>query len=227
MEKVEESENPIPVEMGAFFDDKASTYDDHQKETIPHFLYRHIIVADAIEETSRELRILDLGCGTGIELEMILARVPNARITCIDVSGGMLEELRHKYADSLEQLEVIQGSFLDTPFREAHYEYVVSVLAMHHLTYPQKLNLYTRVGKALLSGGMYLEGDYYVPPEEERQHLAEYQQLLETGAISPDTGYHIDIPFSVARQRQVLLEAGFLKVELLFEGKDAAVFSAC
>lgn len=224
---MEKSEDNVPVEIGAFFNDKASTYDNHQKETIPHFLYRHMVVAGAVEETGRELRILDLGCGTGIELEMILARAPNARITCIDISDGMLEQLRRKYADSLEQLEVMQGSFLDMPFREGHYEYVVSVLAMHHFTYPQKLNLYTRVRKALLSGGMYIEDDYYLAPEEEKQHLAWHQQLLETGTISPDTGYHIDIPFSVARQRQVLLEVGFLKVEVLFEGKSTAVFSAC
>ena len=227
MEEIEESEKSLPVEIGAFFDDKASTYDDHQKANIPHFVYRHMIVAGAIEETNRELRILDLGCGTGIELEMILARAPNARITCIDVSSGMLEELRRKYADSMGQLEVIQGSFLNTPFQEGYYEYIVSVLTMHHLTYSQKLNLYQRVRKALLSGGIYIEGDYYVLPEEEKQLLARYQHLLETGAISPDTGYHIDIPFSVARQRQVLLEVGFSKVEVLYEGTNAAVFSAC
>ncbi|UCB42365.1 MAG: class I SAM-dependent methyltransferase [Dehalococcoidales bacterium] len=224
---MENSENNTPVEIGAFFDDKASTYDDHQKENIANFGYRHMNVAGAIEETSRELRILDLGCGTGIELEMILDRASNARITCIDISGGMLEELRRKYADALKQLEVIQGSFLDIPFGEENYEYVVSVLAMHHFTYPLKLNLYQRVRKALRAGGMYLEGDYYLPPEEEGQHLAEYQQLLNTGTITPDIGYHIDIPFSIARQREVLLEAGFLKVEVIYEGANAAVFSAC
>jgi len=224
---MEETENNTPVEIGAFFDDNASTYDDHQRANISHFGYRHMTVAGAIEETSRELRILDLGCGTGIELEMILARVPNARITCIDISGGMLEELRRKYADSLGQLKVIQSSFLGTPFGEENYEYVVSVLAMHHFTYPQKLNLYQKVRKTLRSGGMYLEGDYYLPPEEERQHLAEYQQLLNTGTISPDIGYHIDIPFSVSRQRDELLEAGFSTIEVLYEGTNAAVFSGC
>jgi len=226
MEEMEESESFIPVEMGRFFDEKASTYDDHQKETIPYFLDRHRAVASAVEETSRELRILDLGCGTGVELEIIFSRAPNALITCIDISGGMLEELRRKYTDSLGQIEVIQGSFLDMPFIERHYEYVVSVLAMHHLTYEQKLNLYARVRKALLPGGMYIEGDYYLPSEEEQQRLAWYQKLLKTGVISPDTQYHIDIPFSVSRQRQVLLEAGFSELELLFEGENKAVLSA-
>ncbi|HEY42073.1 MAG TPA: class I SAM-dependent methyltransferase [Dehalococcoidia bacterium] len=223
---MEESENNTPVEMGAFFDDKASTYEDRQKGRGPHFLHMHMAVAGALEETSQGLRILDLGCGTGVELEMLLGRAPNARITCIDVSDGMLEQLRHKYTDSLEQLEIIQGSFQEIPFQERHYDYVVSVFAMHHFPYPQKLELYTKVRKALRSGGVYLEGDYYVSPEEEEQDLARYQQLLKTGVIFPDRRYHIDVPFSVARQKQVLLEAGFSKVAVLFEGGNNAVFSA-
>ena len=222
---MEKSEENTPVEMGAFFDDKASTYEDRQKGRGPHFLHMHMAAAGAVKETSRELRILDLGCGTGVELEMILGRAPNARITCIDVSGGMLEELKRQYADSLEQLEIIQGSFQEIPFRERYYDYVVSVFAMHHFPYPQKLDLYAKVRKALISGGIYIEGDYYVPPEEEKQHLERYQHLLETGTISPDKSYHIDVPFSVIRQKQILLEAGFSKVIVLFEGGNNAVLS--
>ena len=224
---MEDSENNTPVEMAAFFDDKASTYEDRQKGRGPHFLHMHMAVAGALEETSRELKILDLGCGTGVELEMLLTRAPNARITCIDVSDGMLEQLRRKYVDSLEQLEIVQGSFQEIPFRERHYDYVVSVFAMHHFLYLQKIDLYTKVRMALRPEGIYLEGDYYVSPEEEKQDSARYQQLLKTGVISPDIRYHIDVPFSVARQKQILLEAGFSKVVVLFEGGNNAVFSAC
>jgi tRNA (cmo5U34)-methyltransferase len=226
MEETEELEDFVPVEIDAFFDDKASTYDDHQKGNSPHFLHMHMAAAGAVKETGHELRILDLGCGTGVELEMLLAKAPNARITCIDVSGGMLEELKRKYADSLEQLEIVQGSFQEIPFRERYYDYVVSVFAMHHFPYPPKLDLYVKVREALISGGIYIEGDYYVSPEEEKQHLEHYQHLLKTGTISPDMSYHIDVPFSVTRQKQILLEAGFSKVVVLFEGGNNAVFSA-
>ena len=223
---MKENDNGQPIEMGKFFDERASTYDNHQRQTVSYFDSLHRAVAGAIEETSREVRILDLGSGTGIELEVILARAPNARITCIDISGRMLEELSGKYATLLEQIEIIEGSFLEIPFQQRYFDYVVSVLTMHHYTYEQKLNLYTKIRKALVPGGKYIEGDHVFPPEEEKRRLAWYKRQLEDNIISPDDIYHIDIPFSITTQRQVLLEAGFSEAHLLFETEYAAALSA-
>lgn len=224
---MKENNDGPPIEMGRFFDERASTYDNHQKQTVSYFDSIHRAVAGAIEETGGDARILDLGSGTGIELDLILARAPNARITCIDISGKMLDELRQKYTALLEQIEVVKGSFLDIPFKEGYYKYVVSVLSMHHLTYERKLNLYTRIRMALTPDGKYIEGDHILPPEEEKRHLAWYKRQLEDDIISPEDVYHIDIPFSIATQKQVLLEAGFSEVELLFETDYAAALSAC
>jgi len=224
---MKENDNDLPVEMARFFDERASAYDNHQRQTVSYFDSLHRAVAGAIEETSGDVRILDLGSGTGIELEVILARAPNARITCIDISGKMLDELRQKYTASLEQIEVVKGSFLDIPFKEGYYKYVVSVLSMHHLTYERKLDLYTRIRMALAPEGKYIEGDHVLPQEEEKRHLAWYRRQLKADVISPDDVYHIDIPFSIATQERVLLEAGFSEVELLFETDYAAALSAC
>lgn len=218
----------LPIEMGRFFDEVAGTYDDHRAQNTSYDLDSlFTAVAGAIDETTREMRILDLGAGTGVELEWVLARVPNARITCIDVSGGMLEELRRKHADSLEQIEVVRGSFLDIPFPNRHYQYVVSVQSMHHLTYERKLDLYRKIREALALTGKYIEGDYVLPTHEERERSAWYRHQVEAGIVSPDGMYHIDIPFSVAAQKNILLEAGFSRVEVLHEEEYAAVLSAC
>ena len=212
--------------MGRFFGERANVYDDHQRQTISYFDSVHRAVAGEVEETSGEVRILDLGSGTFIELKGILTRAPNAQITCIDISGRMLDELRCKYADSLQHIEVIKGSFLDIPFREGYYEYVVSVLSLHHLTYERKLGVYTNIRNALTRKGKYIEGDYILPPEEERRYLAWYKRQLEAYVLSPDDVYHIDIPFSVATQRQVLLEAGFSEVKIIFKTEYSVVLSA-
>jgi ubiquinone/menaquinone biosynthesis C-methylase UbiE len=138
-----------PVEMARFFDERASEYDDHQRQTVSYFESIHRAVAGEIEETTSRVRILDLGSGTGFELEGILSRAPNGQITCIDISGKMLDQLKRKYADSLQNIEVVKGSFLDIPFRQRYYDYVVSVLSMHHLTYERKLDVYRRIRDAL------------------------------------------------------------------------------
>jgi len=224
---MKDNNNGLAIEMDRFFDERASTYDNHQKQTVSYFDSLHKAVAGAIEETGGEVRILDLGSGTGIELEWIFARAPNARITCIDISGRMLDKLKDKYETMLEQIEVVKGSFLDMSFQEKYFDYAVSVLTMHHYTYEQKLNLYTKIRKALVPGGKYIEGDHVLPPEEEKRRLAWYKRQLRANVVSPDNVYHIDIPFSITTQRKVLLEAGFSQVELLFETEYAAALSAC
>jgi len=183
---MKETNDDRPIDMARFFDERASTYDNHQKQSVSYFNLVHKAVAGEIEETSEGIKILDLGSGTGMELKGILARVPNAQITCIDISNRMLDELKCKYIALLEQIEVVEGSFLDMPFRKEYYEYVVSVLSMHHLTYERKLKLYTKTSEALIPGGKYIEGDHVLPPEEERRRLAWYRQQLEAGVISPD-----------------------------------------
>jgi len=61
---------------------------------------------------------LDLGCGTGLELDFIFARAPNARVTAIDISSEMLAKLKAKLGRSQygPQVEVPQGSYLTIPF---------------------------------------------------------------------------------------------------------------
>ena len=42
--------------------------------------------------------LLDLGCGTGLELDRIFARWPELAVTGVDLCAAMLEKLRAKHA---------------------------------------------------------------------------------------------------------------------------------
>ena len=55
-----------------------------------------------------QIGILDLGCGTGIDLEEIFKKCPKANVTAIDMSQGMLEKLRDKFSKRSEQLQGIK-----------------------------------------------------------------------------------------------------------------------
>ena len=213
--------------MAKFFDSVADTYDAERTQHINYDLDSlFAVVAGAFDKTGRDVRILDLGAGTGAELEWILAREPNARITCIDISRGMLDVLRSKYADLPGQIDIVEGSFLEIPFQSNYYQYVVSVQSMHHLDYECKLDLYRRIRKALAQDGKYIEGDHVVPEHEEGERSAWYRHQVEAGVVPPDGTYHVDIPFSVTTQKRILLEAGFSVVEVLYEETYAAVLSA-
>ena len=206
----------LPEPMDAFFDTRVETYEDHMKEN-PTYEAEQIQLSHQFDETSDPVKILDLGCGTGMEIEYILRRVPNARFLCIDLSAAMLAKLCEKYSHLGNRIETVKASYFDYDFGGGCFDYVVATSTMHHWLYADKLNLYRRIHRALRPGGRFIDHDYIVVPEEEHALLDRYLRLRESGQLRDDTAYHIDIPFSMWTERRVLREAGFRRIETVFE----------
>jgi tRNA (cmo5U34)-methyltransferase len=211
--------------MEAFFDARAVGYDDHMREYIfteATFAQFYQAVSLPIEETTEPLTILDLGCGTGLEIEFLLSRVPNARITGVDLSRNMLDLLRQRYAAHMGQITLVTDSYLTMPFRTQAYDHIISAMSVHHILRDTKLRLYRKIHAALKPGGKYIEGDSVVFAETESELLAEYHELSAEVLHAPDGHYHIDVPFTMETQRSLLLEAGFKEFELVWQ-KDSTV----
>lgn len=105
-------------EMAAFFDARAAGYDVYMRDSIfpgAAFAQFYQALSLPIQRTSEPLNILDLGCGTGLEFEALLQRVPNALITGVDLSETMLERLRGKYDAYISQITLLTDSYLTIP----------------------------------------------------------------------------------------------------------------
>jgi tRNA (cmo5U34)-methyltransferase len=215
-----------PEKMSDFFDKRSSGYDEHMRQSIASFEAFYEAIAQCIPCTDEVLHILDVGCGTGLELGPIFLRAPNARITGVDLSEGMLKHLRDKVASRLEQLALIQGSYLEMSFGQAEYDYGVSVMTLHHLLPERKGRLYEKTRQALKDEGKYIEGDYIVSKEKHEPILAEYREKLRSVTKPGDGHYHVDIPLTMEMQRELLLKAGFARVEVIWEEGEAAVYVA-
>lgn len=217
------SKNKAPEEMSSFFNLRAEGYEEHMQCSVTDFVQYYRTVSTAIQDTKEPVRILDLGCGTGLELEGVFKIAPNALITCIDMSPGMLAELMDKYSRYKEQITVIEGSYLTTPFPR-EFDYAVSVMTMHHLEVVPKTELYQKIKGALKPGGRYIEGDYVVTPEKEQYLLEEYRRAI--AELPEGELYHIDIPFSLATQRRLFQNAGFRKFNLLWQQDEQMIYVA-
>jgi len=214
-----------PEDMAAFFDARAVGYDQHMQDDIfPGTMLTQFYqaVSSPVEETDEPLRILDLGCGTGLEIEAVFQRVPNASITGVDLAEGMLEQLRTRFAAHMNQITLETASFLTMSLGTQAYDYVISTMAVHHLLHDTKRELYKKIHAALKPGGKYIEGDSVIPAVLERQFLAEYHEQVTGIPQTQDGQYHIDIPFSMDTQRSLLLEAGFKDFQLVWQ-KDSDV----
>lgn len=210
-------------QMAAFFNNRADGYEEHMLSLEDSFNY-YKALSKEITATNDKIEILDLGCGTGLELKEIFKKCPNANVTGIDMSESMLELLKAKYIKFSKQIRLINGSYLDATFPENKYDYVISSMTMHHFTHDVKRQLYCNIKDYLKKGtGIYIEGDYMVDDEKEKEHLLEYYKKLEQ---LDNQLYHIDIPFSVDTQKRLLIEAGFNNVNVIYQKENSAILIA-
>lgn len=198
-------------EMGAFFDARLGSYEEHQLTCIAGAEEFYPFSAECLPKYGH---ILDLGCGTGLELNYLFALAPDVKVTGIDLAPGMLEALRNKFPD--KELTLIQGSYFDVPFGDASFDAAVSVESLHHFTKEEKTGLYRKLHTALKDGGYFLLTDYFsLSEKEEAMHRRELLRLKGSQDIGDDTFYHYDTPLTVAHEIQALAEGGFSEIEIL------------
>src|SRR6056297_228822 len=157
-----------PEKMNDFFNKRAASYDQHMKNNVDNFKGFYKMIADPIIKTNERIKILDIGCGTGLELKYIFEKAPNAQIIGVDISDEMLELLLAKYTDKVDQINVIKDSYLTLEFGEKKFDYIISVMTVHHLLYDTKKKLYKKILRSLIDRGKYIEGDYVVSEEKEQ-----------------------------------------------------------
>jgi len=208
--------------MAAFFDLRASDYEHHMAEHIEDFGAFYDSAIGAIPGAPASPRILDLGIGTGLELDRLFVRFPDAHVTGIDVSRGMLDELAAKKRPWSDRLRTIQGSFLEADLGDSEYDSVLSVMALHHWVPEVKLDLYRRIRRALVRGGAFINADYIAPEEESAERLATF--AAEGRDIRHDL--HIDLPLTIETEHRLLCEAGFAETSIPFRRTHCATIVA-
>lgn len=193
--------------MGAFFDARLRDYETHQLNSIESAREFYPFTADCLPKETGAC-VLDLGCGTGLELDSYFLLNPSANVTGVDLAPGMLGALRAKYPD--RALTLICGSYFDVPFGEHAFDAAVSVESLHHFTQAEKIPLYTKLFKALKSGGFFILTDYFAQSDaEERTRRQELIRLKAEQGIPDGAFYHYDTPLTVAHETEALQTAGF------------------
>ena len=199
--------------MGEFFDSRLGGYEEHQLNCIDSAREFYPFTAGCLPRESGT-RLLDLGCGTGLELGYYFELVPSAEVTGIDLAPGMLKALKSKFPD--RRITLIQGSYFDVPFEEDHYDAAVSVESLHHFAKEEKTRLYEKLRKALKPGGCFILTDYFaLSGEEEIFHREELKRLKTEQGIDDGAFYHYDTPLTVGHETEALAEAGFSSVSVL------------
>lgn len=199
--------------MSDFFEARLTGYDEHMMTNIESATEFYPFTAKQLP-TAPNCYVLDLGCGTGLELKDYYNLNPTAKITGIDLCEKMLEELKRKFTD--KDITLIRGSYFDVAFGENIYDAAVSVESLHHFTKEKKVGLYSDLRAALKKDGYFVLTDYFsLSDEEEIMHRENFLSLKVEQGITDDEFYHYDMPLTVKHETEALLEAGFSDVEIL------------
>ena len=163
--------------------------------------------------------MLDLGCGTGLELEYYFALNGGASVVGIDLSSDMLAALKQKFSN--RKIKLVCGSYFDVSFEADCFDAVVSVESLHHFTAAQKLKLYKKLNTALTDHGYFVLTDYFAESEEaEHFYFSELERLKSEQGLEPNVFYHYDTPMTVEHEIEVLKKAGFSDVRIMRNWKD-------
>ena len=199
--------------MSDFFEARLDGYDEHMMTNIQSADEFYPFTAKQLPTIER-CHILDLGCGTGLELQEYFRLNPTARVTGIDLSQGMLSKLKSKFAD--KDIALICGSYFDVPLGENMFDAAVSVESLHHFTKEEKTALYTKLHCALKDDGYFILTDYFsLSDEEERSHREKLLALKAEQGITDSEFYHYDTPLTITHETEALIEAGFSSVKVL------------
>lgn len=216
---IAEEENKPVEEMTAFF---TSRLDDYENVHLKNWgdLYAHI--ASFFDEGLQSL--LDIGCGTGLELEAMFRRFPALDVTGIDLSPAMLEKARQKF--SPDHFHCIAADYFACPFPQNAFDAALSFETLHHFPYEKKGLIYQKLFYTLKNNGYYIECDYVACCQEEEDLCRERAQKARMKCSLPEDAFiHIDTPLTLAHQLELIENAGF-QVRTLYQNCGTVVFRA-
>ena len=199
--------------MDDFFAARLDGYDEHMRRNIEGASGFYAYTASLLPSAEGS-RVLDLGCGTGLELEEYFAVNPGAAVTGIDLSEAMLHALKAKFPD--KDLTLIRASYFDVPLGNGQYDAAVSVESLHHFPAEMKASLYEKIYSALAEKGIFVLTDYFAESEEmEKEYFQNLAALKKEQGLSDDVFYHYDTPLTVEHEMDVLRRAGFRDIRIM------------
>jgi len=187
------------------------------------------------------LSVLDLGCGDGIVVQEILSVCRTIKATLVDASEDMLSVAGERFK-GFENISLIKASFHELLVKDIlndDFDFVVSSLAIHHLTMQEKKDLFRFIYAHLKDGGYFMNIDVLLAPTEELdawymklwQEWVEEQKALHgiEGDLYDDVVRRYkdnrdNKPDTLSNQLTALEEIGFKEVDCYYKYGVFAIF---
>lgn len=213
----------------------ASDYENLNNKVVMKNQELHDELLRAIEfEQSKDLKILDLGFGTGELMKMMLEKYKNSYVVGVDFSEDMsgvakvkLDKFRGRYSLINRDLKGINMKDL------GNFDVVISSITIHNLNHNEKKELFKEIYSVLSDGGVFINGDFTMAETSSEQDefdafLRNFLEVNLEGKILQDWIEHAfsyDQPMKFSEQTRLLKEIGFRDVEEFWRYKSELIYT--
>jgi SAM-dependent methyltransferase len=186
-------------------------------DRVPHRTEGEATLLAEVPKQAR--RVLDLGCGGGRLLGLLLSHCPDASGVALDFSPLMLERLRERFGED-GRVRVVEHD-LERPLPDlGTFDVVASSFAIHHLPHPRKRELYREVFGLLEPGGVFCNLEHVASPSP-RVHL----RFLDAYGITPEEEDPSNQLLDVEMQLGWLRQLGFEDVDCFWKWRELALLA--
>jgi tRNA (cmo5U34)-methyltransferase len=223
------------VTVGSLFGEAARDYERARRQLVPGFDRFYGAALESVPfGQEQEIKVLELGAGTGLLSAMIAEKFSRSRVTLVDLSVEMLRVARRRFAEEPGRFEFRTMDYARKPLpsRDGGYDLVVSALSIHHLTHGDKRELFGKVRRSLAAGGYFVNADQIAgdTPEEEMCFRDWWlRRVREAGVSERDLAAALlrmraDKNATLGAQVLWLREAGFGGVDCRYKDHRFAVY---
>lgn len=210
--------------------------DRHRVRSIISSMYAFYILK---RKGGKVPRVCELGCGDGFMSSGIIEKYSNTACVLVDGSFSMLEKAKQRFSGN-SNISYVHNTFqeiLEKGLVSAPFDFVLSSLAIHHLSADEKSRLYALVYKNMFAGGCFCNFDVTVNPDKiEAWYLRLWREwIIGTGTNAPgETDYSLipdqyknnpdNLPDTLKDQLEMLRIAGFSQPECYYKFGLFALF---
>lgn len=157
-------------------------YDPLLKWVMREENFKHKLVQQA--NILPQMKVLDLGCGTGTLTLLLKRACPEAQITGLDGDSEVLEIARAKTRSADIQWD--EGLASSLPYPDSAFDRVVTSLVIHHLNQEDKRRAFKEVYRVLKPHGELHVLDFGAPHSSLTRFMTTYMRRLEETADNFD-----------------------------------------
>lgn len=130
------------------------------------------VLINNYKSQSKTIKILEIGCGTGITTNIILSSRDDIKVTAIDIDPNAIKQ-SHKNLNkwSNDKLKLVLTDALEylSGCDNNSFDIIVSAFTIHNFSQEYRNNIYETSYSVMKKKSLFINADKYVPDNEELQ----------------------------------------------------------